>query len=100
MNTVVGLVGIIQMLLTIAIWALVIQAVLSWLIAFNVINTYNDFVRTVAMTLDRLTEPLLRPIRRFVPPMGGVDLSSLVLILILIGLRDYLIPGVVTDLLL
>jgi len=100
MNTVVGLVGIVQMLLTIAIWALVIQAVLSWLIAFNVINTYNDFVRTVVVTLDRLTEPLLRPIRRFVPPMGGVDLSSLVLILILIGLRDYLIPGVVTDLLL
>jgi YggT family protein len=100
MNTVLGLVGIVQMLLTIAIWALVIQAVLSWLIAFNVINTYNDFVRTVVVTLDRLSEPLLRPIRRVLPPLGGVDLSSLALILILIGFRDYLIPGVVTDLLL
>lgn len=100
MNTVLGLVGIVQMLLTIAIWALVIQAVLSWLIAFNVINTYNDFVRSIVVTLDRLSEPLLRPIRRVVPPLGGVDLSSLALILILIGFRDYLIPGVVTDLLL
>lgn len=97
MNTVLGLVGIVQMLLTIAIWALVIQAVLSWLIAFNVINTYNDFVRTVVVTLDRLSEPLLRPIRRVVPPLGGVDLSTLALILILIGFRDYLIPGIVTD---
>ena len=99
MGTVVGIIGVIQMLLSVAIWIIIIQAILSWLIAFNVINTYNDFVRSVAMTLERLTEPLLRPIRRFVPTVGGIDLSPLILILILIALRDYLIPGVVSDLL-
>jgi YggT family protein len=99
MGTVVGIIGVVQMLLSVAIWIIIIQAILSWLIAFNVINTYNDFVRSVAMTLDRLTEPMLRPIRRFVPAVGGIDLSPLILILLLIALRDYLIPGVVSDLL-
>ncbi len=99
MGTVVGIIGVIQMLLSVAIWIIIIQAILSWLIAFNVINTYNDFVRSISMTLDRLTEPLLRPIRRFVPTVGGIDLSPLILILILIALRDYLIPGLASDLL-
>ena len=97
---VLALFQIIMILLNVLWWIIIVQAIMSWLIAFNVINTYNDFVRSIVVTLDRLSEPLLRPIRRVVPPLGGVDLSSLALILILIGFRDYLIPGVVTDLLL
>jgi YggT family protein len=65
-------------------WYLVIiQAVMSWLIAFNVINTYS---RPVAMVLDflyRITEPLLRPIRQFVPSFGGLDVSPVILLLVI-----------------
>jgi YggT family protein len=65
-------------------WYLVIiQAVISWLIAFNVINTYS---RPVAMVLDflyRITEPLLRPIRQFVPSLGGLDISPVILLLVI-----------------
>ena len=68
-------------------WALIISAVLSWLLAFGVLNNHNRFVYTVGDFLYRITEPALRPIRRFVPLMGGVDLSPLVLILLLYFLR-------------
>ena len=64
-------------------WLVIIQAVVSWLIAFNIINTYN---RPVAMVLDflyRITEPALRPIRQFVPIMGGLDLSPIILLLVI-----------------
>ena len=56
-------------------------AVLSWLLAFNVINIHNDFVRSVWNGLNALTEPLLRPIRRWLPAMGGLDISPIVLLL-------------------
>ena len=65
------------------IWVVIISAILSWLIAFNVINTSNRFVYTVSDALWRLTEPALRPIRRFMPNLGGVDISPVILILIL-----------------
>jgi YggT family protein len=67
--------------ISIVIWLLVASAILSWLVAFNVINTRNRFVYTVVDTLYRLTEPMLRPIRRILPNLGGIDLSPLVLIL-------------------
>lgn len=70
------------------IWVLIISAVLSWLIAFNVVNTHNRFVYTVSDFLYRVTEPALRPIRRFVPQLGGVDISPVVLILLLIFLKN------------
>jgi YggT family protein len=62
-------------------WVLIIYVVLDWLIAFNVINTYNRFVATVRDILARLTEPVLRWIRAFVPAVGGIDLSPLVALL-------------------
>ena len=65
------------------IWVVIISAILSWLIAFNVVNTSNRFVYTVSDFLWRLTEPALRPIRRFMPNLGGVDISPIILILIL-----------------
>jgi YggT family protein len=64
-------------------WVIIAQAIMSWLIAFGVINTYNRFVGQVAELLYRLTEPALRPIRRILPNFGGVDISPIILLLIL-----------------
>ena len=64
-------------------WCLIIWVIMSWLISFNVINTHNRFVHLVGDFLYRITEPLLRPIRRFLPNLGGLDLSPIVLILLL-----------------
>ncbi len=66
------------------IWAVIISAVLSWLVHFGVINTRNQFVSMIGEFLWRLTEPALRPIRRYVPRFGGVDISPVILILALI----------------
>jgi YggT family protein len=74
---------ILQILLTAIWWIIIIQAIMSWLIAFNVINTYNDFVRSVWVALDRMTAPIYRPIRRIMPDLGALDLSPLVVLLIL-----------------
>lgn len=67
--------------LSIYLWFIIIGAVMSWLVAFNVINAYNQFVRTVLTFLHRVTEPALRPIRRYMPDLGGIDISPIVLIL-------------------
>jgi len=87
------LIGFLMMLITLVIYLVVAQAILSWLVAFNVINTHNNFVRTVLTTLDKLLDPLLRPIRRFMPDLGGIDLSPAVLIIALIFVRDVLLGG-------
>ena len=65
------------------VWIIILQVVLSWLIAFNVINTQNRFVYLVGDFLHRVTEPAMRPIRRFLPNLGGIDLSPIVLLLLL-----------------
>ena len=72
------------------IWVLIASAILSWLVAFDVINRRNPFVTKVGLFIYRLTEPLLRPIRRVLPLIAGVDLSPLVLILLLMFLRNLL----------
>ena len=64
-------------------WIIIIMAVMSWLLAFDVINMRNDFVRSVWNGVNALTEPALRPIRRFLPPIGGMDISPIVLLLLL-----------------
>ncbi len=71
-------------------WVVIIGAVLSWLIAFNVINTQNRFVYTLVDVIYRLTEPALRPIRRFLPDFGGIDISPVVLLLLLIYVPKFL----------
>lgn len=81
------LIEILNILLTAAWWIIIIQAVLSWLIAFNVINTSNDVIRGIWMTLDRLTEPLYRPIRRIMPDFGALDLSPMVVLILIIILQ-------------
>jgi YggT family protein len=85
-----SLLDLVDTILTLYIWVLIIQAVLSWLIAFNVINTYNRFVYSVADLMNRLTEPLLRPIRNLLPNLGGIDVSPVILILLISFLRNLL----------
>ena len=67
----------------------IIQVVLSWLVAFNVVNTSNRFVYLVGDFLYRVTEPALKPVRRILPAMGGIDLSPVVLILLLYFLQIF-----------
>ncbi len=74
--------------ISIYIWILIASAILSWLLAFNVLNPRNQVVGTIGDFLYRITEPALRPIRRFVPFIGGIDISPVVLILLLIFARN------------
>ena len=83
---------ILDLLLRVLTYIIIAQAILSWLVAFNVINTYNDFVRSFLGALDRITEPLYRPIRRILPDFGGIDFSPLV-VLILIQILRMLLDG-------
>ena len=87
---------ILDMLLQVMMWIIIIQAVLSWLVAFNVINTHSDFMRNLLYALDRITEPLYRPIRKVLPDFGGIDFSPLVVLLIIYALRT-LLAGVAID---
>ena len=69
---------------------------MSWLIAFGIINMNNQFVATIYSSLQRLTEPMLRPIRKFVPPLGGLDISFIILILVLYFIDNFItydLPG-------
>ena len=77
------------------VWVVIASAILSWLIAFNVVNTQNRFVYTIADTLNRLTEPALGQIRRFMPNLGGIDISPVVLILLLILAQNLIIEYLV-----
>lgn len=81
---------LIDTLITIYIWLLIASAVLSWLIAFNVVNTRNPIVSSVGDFLYRVTEPLLRPIRNLLPNLGGIDVSPVILILALLFLERFI----------
>ena len=81
---------LISQLIWIYIYILIASAVLSWLIAFNVVNTRNDLVRNIGYFLYRITEPALRPIRRLLPNLGGIDISPVILLLGLFFLRSLL----------
>jgi YggT family protein len=89
---------VIDLALNLYIWLLIAAAVLSWLVAFNVVNARNQVVAMVGDFLYRITEPLLRPIRSVMPDLGGIDLSPVVLILIIIFIRYvialYILPNV------
>lgn len=82
---------IILLVLQIYIWLLIAAAVLSWLIAFNVVNTQNQVVATISEFLYRITEPLLRPIRSVLPNLGGIDVSPVILILIILLIENVII---------
>lgn len=95
-NTALALVNIFIMVTQVLIWGLVVWAISSWLVAFNVINTRNRFVAGILDALDRIYGPLVRPIRRILPDFGGIDLSPLVLWLLLSGAQQ-LVPALVMD---
>lgn len=86
----IALLNLLVTLISIYVWVLIIGVVLSWLIAFNVVNTQNRFVYMVADTINRLTEPALRPIRNILPNLGGIDISPVILILLLFFVQNLL----------
>jgi len=75
-------------------WIIIASAIFSWLYAFNVVNSRNQFVGTIGNMLYRLTEPALRPIRRFMPDLGGIDISPIILLLIIFFIRQFLVTTV------
>ena len=79
-------------LLSIVEFVVIANAIMSWLIAFNIVNMRHPIVSQIARGLDAVTRPLLRPIQRIIPAMGGLDISPLILILVIEGARNYLIP--------
>jgi YggT family protein len=89
----VPLIGFIILVIDLYIWVVIAGAILSWLIAFNVVNTHNRFVYQVTDLLYRLTEPALRPIRNILPNLGGIDISPVILILFLLFIRDVVLLG-------
>ena len=93
----IALFQILNLLLDLLWWIIVIQVVLSWLIAFNVLNTSSQGVRTFLNALERLTAPIYRPIRKILPDFGGIDFSPLV-VLLLISVLKILLGGLARDL--
>ncbi|MEH2586207.1 YggT family protein [Bradyrhizobium sp. AZCC 1721] len=94
-----AILDIVIIVLDLYVWLLIAAAILSWLIAFNVVNTRNGFVAAVAEFLYRITEPALTPIRRFMPNLGGLDISPIILILIIMLVQRvilyYIYPNVI-----
>jgi YggT family protein len=88
-----------NMLITALIWIIVIGAIGSWLIAFNVINPHNQAVRQIFSMIQRITDPLCRPIRRIMPDLGGIDLSPMIVVILLIAANQTLVPALYTFLL-
>ena len=78
------------MLLNLVWWVFLIMIIMSWLISFNVINTRNQFVASVWRILNQVTEPILRPIRRVIPPVGGLDLSPIIVFVIIFFLQSFI----------
>lgn len=82
-----ALIWLVNTVINLFVWALIISAVMSWLVAFGVLNMHNRYVYMIGDFFHRVTEPALAPIRRIMPNLGGVDISPLVLILLLIFAR-------------
>ena len=91
-----ALFDIVLLLLSVLSWIIIGQAILSWLIAFNVVNTSNAFVRSLYTALERLTDPLYRPIRKLLPDFGAIDFSPLVVLLLILVLQK-LLAGMAMD---
>lgn len=86
-----ALLDVVLIVLNLYVWVVIASAVLSWLIAFNVVNTRNQFVGAIAQFLYQITEPVLRPIRQFLPNMGGIDISPIVLLLLVFFVQRVII---------
>ena len=75
------------------IWVIIANAIVSWLIAFDVVNMRNRVVRQIVTFLDAITRPILKPLRRIVPPLGGIDITPLILIVVLSAVDQVLLPA-------
>ncbi len=88
MNTIlIPLLQVLSVALDLYKWVVIIWVVLSWLVQFNIINSHNQFVRTLGRALDQLVEPAMRRIRRYVPPFGNMDVSPIILFLIILFIQ-------------
>lgn len=87
------LLGFLNYVIQLYIYVIVAAVILSWLIAFGLVNGYNPFVRSLDQALNAVTEPLLRPIRNLMPDLGGIDISPVILILGCIFLQDVVIAN-------
>ena len=83
---------VVNSLLNLLVLAIIVSAVMSWLVAFDVINLRNRFVYSLSRFLDAVTRPLLRPVQKVIPPLGGVDISPIIVLLVIQGARIYLLP--------
>jgi YggT family protein len=83
---------IVDALLGLVILALVVNAILSWLIAFDVVNMRNKFIYQFTRFLDAVTQPILRPVQKIIPPFGGVDISPIIVIIVLVGIQRFILP--------
>jgi YggT family protein len=92
----IALIQTIVMALDLYWWIIIASAIFSWLYAFNVVNPKNQFVGAIGNMLYRLTEPALRPIRRFMPDLGGIDISPIILLLLLFFIRQFLLTTVLS----
>ena len=92
----IALLQTLSLILTLVWWVFLIMIIMSWLISFNVINTRNQVVAGVWRALNQITDPILRPIRRVIPPMGGLDLSPIIVFIIIFFLQQLIANFAVT----
>jgi len=90
----IELLGFISYLITLYTYVVIASVIMSWLIAFNVINAYNPFVRSLWNALNMATEPLLRPIRRIMPNLGAIDISPVILLLACYFVQTVVLPNI------
>ena len=89
-----AVITLIDAILQIYTWIVIIYVIMTWLVQFNVMNMRNQFVAMIGNVLHRLTEPVLRPIRKIMPNLGGLDISPVVLLLLLFFIRNLIVVDV------
>jgi YggT family protein len=83
---------VVEQLINLVVWVMVANAILSWLIVFEVVNLRNRAIYQISRFLDALTRPILRPVQKIIPPFGGVDISPIIVMIVLIGIQLYIVP--------
>ena len=83
---------LVEQLINLVIWVMVANAILSWLIVFEVVNLRNPAIYQLSRFLDAVTRPILRPVQKVIPPFGGVDITPIIVMIVLIGIQLYIVP--------
>ena len=91
-----ALLSTLSLILSLVWWVFLVMIIMSWLISFNVINTRNQFVAGLWRAINQVTEPIIRPIRRVIPPMGGLDLSPIIVFIIIFFLQQLIANFAIT----